>query len=289
MYLTSKDYTFDPKDPRTVGVGGRLVDKGKASPRMVSVGLQAARAKARGSNLETLKERAGKLLRTRSRPWPLVAPLFQVPPLLASPLIASTRMRSSSSVPTMLSRTSSGIHVLLLTLTSMQCRPAQEATNGPTAPVDAATAAPVVMVGPLERSEVQQRLPEWTSDAELDDEAVRGLASVTPGAEVTVIFGTWCSDSRRDVPRLWRAFDAAGALPFSVKFFGLDRAKTAPGFDKSGNDLQYVPTIVVKREGREVGRIVESTREPIERELWMLLQGKKNGLITARTDLGPSS
>ena len=159
----------------------------------------------------------------------------------------------------------------------------------PTAPVDAATAAPVVMVGPLERSEVQQRLPEWTSDAELDVEAVRGLASVTPGAEVTVIFGTWCSDSRRDVPRLWRAFDAAGALPFSVKFFGLDRAKTAPGFDKSGNDLQYVPTIVVKREGREVGRIVESTREPIERELWMLLQGKKNGLITARTDLGPSS
>lgn len=43
-----------------------MVDKGKPLPRMVGTGLQAARAKARGGNLATLKERAGKLLRKKS-------------------------------------------------------------------------------------------------------------------------------------------------------------------------------------------------------------------------------
>lgn len=175
----------------------------------------------------------------------------------------------------------------LLALTNIQCRPAMDDTNTPIAPAPAP--APVVLVGPLQRSDIQQRLPTWTSDAELDVEAVQGLATVAPGAEVTVFFGTWCGDSRREVPRLWRTFDAVGELPFSVALFGLDTTKTAPGFDRSANDLQYVPTIVVKRDGREVGRIVESTHGPIERALWLLLQGKKTGLITARTDLGPSS
>ncbi|MFY0532158.1 TlpA family protein disulfide reductase [Nannocystis pusilla] len=75
---------------------------------------------------------------------------------------------------------------------------------------------------------------------------------------MTVIFGTWCGDSRREVPRLWRALDAAGPdLPFTLKYVGVDRQKTAPGFDKEGLDLRYVPTVIVVRDGREVGRIVE--------------------------------
>lgn len=41
-----------------------MIDKGKA--RMVGTSLQSARAKARGGNLATLKERAGKLLRKKS-------------------------------------------------------------------------------------------------------------------------------------------------------------------------------------------------------------------------------
>ncbi|PCC72692.1 hypothetical protein SAMN02745121_01808 [Nannocystis exedens] len=43
-----------------------MIDKGKPLPRMVGTGLQAARGKAKGGNLATLKERAGKLLRKKS-------------------------------------------------------------------------------------------------------------------------------------------------------------------------------------------------------------------------------
>lgn len=170
-----------------------------------------------------------------------------------------------------------------LALAAVTCGPA------PSKPETAAPAtedqAPVIMIGPLQRSDVEAKLPQWKSDAALDPEAVKGLSTVPPGAEVTIVFGTWCGDSHREVPRLWRAFDAAGELPFTVTHIGLDDDKTAPGFDKAGTDLRYVPTIIIKRDGAEVGRIVESTTAPIERELWQLLQGTKSGLVTARTDL----
>ncbi|MCY1005465.1 thioredoxin family protein [Nannocystis pusilla] len=171
-------------------------------------------------------------------------------------------------------------------LAASACRSGE--TTPPTSPSQ--DQAPPVLVGPLERAQVEREVPGWISDAEIDREAAAKLASVPPGAEVTVIFGTWCGDSRREVPRLWRALDAAGPdLPFALKYVGLDRQKTAPGFDKEGLDLRYVPTVIVVRDGREVGRIVESAPNGIERELLALLDGSKSGLVTGRTDLGPSS
>lgn len=144
-----------------------------------------------------------------------------------------------------------------------------------------------VMVGPLQPAEVEQRIPSWKNDDELDAGAVRGLQSVPPGAEVTVYLGTWCPDSREQVPRLWRAVAAAGAVPFTISYLGVDESKSAPGLDRAAVDLRYTPTVVVKRGGQEVGRIVEKTRDPIERELWLLLDGQKTGVVTTRTDLGP--
>jgi hypothetical protein len=43
-----------------------MIDKGKPLPRMIGTSLQAARGKAKGGNLATLKERAGKLLRKKA-------------------------------------------------------------------------------------------------------------------------------------------------------------------------------------------------------------------------------
>ncbi|MDC0669776.1 TlpA family protein disulfide reductase [Nannocystis radixulma] len=171
-------------------------------------------------------------------------------------------------------------------LAATACRSGQ--TNS--SPPSSQDQEPPILVGDLERADVERQVPGWISDAEIDGDAAAKLKSVPPGAEVTVIFGTWCGDSRREVPRLWRALDAAGSpLPFALKLVGVDRQKTAPGLDKAAIDLKYVPTVIVVRDGREVGRIVESAPAGIEAELLALLDGSKTGLITGRTDLGPSS
>jgi hypothetical protein len=167
------------------------------------------------------------------------------------------------------------------------------ATVNPTAP--AAPREPAraqeegVIVGETTREQIEEALPEW-AQAEAastpDPEACRALAAVEPGAEVTVFLGTWCGDSRREVPRLWKALDLAGpAVPFEIRYVGVDRKKQEPVGEVNGNGIRYVPTFIVHRNGREVGRIVEHSPGGVEKDLLALLTGQAQGLITTRTDL----
>jgi hypothetical protein len=118
------------------------------------------------------------------------------------------------------------------------------------------------------------------------------LAAVPLGAEVTIFLGTWCGDSRREVPRFWKAVDIAGSggtdLPFAIHYIGVDRKKKEPSAPVTNNNILFVPTFIVSREGREVGRVVEQSPNGIEKDLLALLTGKAQGLITTRTDLQSS-
>ena len=119
-----------------------------------------------------------------------------------------------------------------------------------------------------------------------DKAAVAALAAVPPGAEVTIYMGSWCGDSRREVSRLWRALDeAGGSIPCTIHYIGVDRDKKEPAALVEGSGLRYVPTLIVRRDGREVGRIVESSPHGVEQDLLALLSGSAHGLLTSRTDL----
>jgi thiol-disulfide isomerase/thioredoxin len=155
-------------------------------------------------------------------------------------------------------------------------------------PVSPAEEAPV-LVGLVTRDQIEAAEPSWSEvlvESSPDAEASRALASVEPGAEVTVFFGTWCGDSRREVPRFWRALDETGsAVPFRILYVGVDREKKQPAELIVGSDVHYVPTFIVSRGGHEVGRIVESAPQGVERDLLALLKGEEKGLVTNREDL----
>ena len=100
-----------------------------------------------------------------------------------------------------------------------------------------------------------------------------------------MFLGTWCSDSRREVPRLWKALDeTGGAVPFEVHYIGVDREKKEPAA-VAENSVLFLPTFIVRRGGREVGRIVETSPNGIERDLLALLTGKAQGVLATREDL----
>ena len=151
------------------------------------------------------------------------------------------------------------------------------------------------LLGPVTQERVLAAVPDWAdamaeAAAELDDvddEAVERLREVAPGAGVTVYFGTWCSDSRREVSRLWAVLDRLGVdetahgLPFDVRYIGVDRAKKQPVGLISTLDLRYVPTIIVRRGLTEVGRIVEKPLISLEVDLAGLLSGEMSGILTS--------
>jgi hypothetical protein len=176
---------------------------------------------------------------------------------------------------------------------------AAPAPAGAAAPASAGGAAadPKVLLGPITRQQVEAAAPEWVQagvEAQPDLAAARALAAVAPGAEVTVLLGTWCSDSRREISRLWRAFDDIGAapgggagsgLPFALTYVGIDEAKREPAAAVAASGLRYVPTLIVRRNGHEVGRIVERSPHGVEVDLLALLEGRASGLLTASPNL----
>jgi len=146
-----------------------------------------------------------------------------------------------------------------------------------------------VVIGPTTREQIESAVPEWVQaevESKPDAETARTLATVEPGAEVTVFLGTWCGDSRREVPRLWKALaEAGGDVPFEVHYVGVDRAKKEPAAALAAEDVRYLPTFIVHRDGRETGRIVETSPHGIERDLADLLKGKARGVLATREDL----
>jgi hypothetical protein len=145
------------------------------------------------------------------------------------------------------------------------------------------------LVGPVTRDKVEEAVAEWVQaevESHPDAEAAQALASVEPGAEVTVLLGTWCSDSRREVSRFWKALDeTGGAVPFEVHYIAVDEDKKEPAAAVAENGVHYLPTFVVRRGGHEVGRIVETSPNGIEKDLLALLTGKAQGLLATREDL----
>ena len=142
----------------------------------------------------------------------------------------------------------------------------------------------VPIAGETTPEEVMEKFPRWKKareEATADEQVGAKLGEVDEGAKVMMLFGTWCKDCHRELPRLWAALSHAGDdLPFEVTYIGLDEQFQAGQFDLTPYAVERIPTIIVERDDEEVGRIVEKTEDPVERELLALLTGEKEGLVS---------
>ena len=98
--------------------------------------------------------------------------------------------------------------------------------------------------------------------------------------EVLCFLGTWCSDSRREVPRMIRILQAAKLPPEKLRMVGLDRAKRSPDALEARYAIERVPTFIFLRDGKEIGRIVESPLGSLEKDMLGIIDpdaGKGDG------------
>jgi hypothetical protein len=131
----------------------------------------------------------------------------------------------------------------------------------------------VHVVGTLPLEQLGERLPEWERAVRAhrpSAEVVESL-STAPPARIEVLFATWCSDSYDHVPPLLSALRAAANPGLKVELIGLDRDKLEPEGRGLLRNVRRVPTVVVLRDGRELGRIVETPATTMERDVAQLL------------------
>lgn len=73
-----------------------------------------------------------------------------------------------------------------------------------------------------------------------------------------VVFGgTWCDDSRFILPKFFMLQEKAGIAEDRISLFGVDRKKETIGNLASALNITNVPTIIVMKNGKEVGRVIE--------------------------------
>lgn len=115
---------------------------------------------------------------------------------------------------------------------------------------------------------------EWRHEYdayEPDRGSIAAIAAFPGRAVVDVSFGAWCSDSVREVPRFLKIVDTARNPRLKVRYVAVDRSKRKPARHARRVGLERVPTFVVRVDGGEIGRIVETPRATLERDLADLL------------------
>lgn len=110
----------------------------------------------------------------------------------------------------------------------------------------------------------------------VDTAAVAALAPQLKDKTIEVFLGSWCGDSRREVPRLIKILQAAHFDTAHLRLVFVDYApgtyKQSPAHEEAGKFIVRVPTIIVYGK-KEIGRMVESPVQSLEKDLLNITTG----------------
>lgn len=87
--------------------------------------------------------------------------------------------------------------------------------------------------------------------------AVTSLKEKGNQIQIIAFGGTWCEDTRSIFPKFFSILDAAGFSDKRLTLLGVDRNKKTLGNLSEALNVEYVPTFIVMKDGKEVGRVVE--------------------------------
>ncbi|MFQ3197696.1 MAG: thioredoxin 1 [Paraglaciecola sp.] len=94
------------------------------------------------------------------------------------------------------------------------------------------------------------------------------------GKTLVVLFGTWCHDSEREVPRLLKTLALADVNLSALQLLAVNPSKQLPGAAQRAYDLRYTPTFILFEGDRELGRIIERPAVTLAQDLAALVPGR---------------
>lgn len=108
----------------------------------------------------------------------------------------------------------------------------------------------------------------------LDKETIEKIKPLLENTSITVFMGTWCEDSQRDIPHLYKILDSIDYDESQLTLYTVSEDKTTPQEYEKGKNITNVPTIIFYKDGEELGRIVEYPIETLEKDILAIVSGK---------------
>ncbi|RZK79770.1 MAG: thioredoxin [Pedobacter sp.] len=103
------------------------------------------------------------------------------------------------------------------------------------------------------------------------------LDSVKPlvaGKKITIVLGTWCGDSKFQVPHFFKIVDQLGIPEKDITIISVDGTKKAENGLLDNLKIERVPTMIFYEKDKELGRIIESPIESLEKDMHKILAKK---------------
>lgn len=108
-----------------------------------------------------------------------------------------------------------------------------------------------------------------------DQNALQALRLNKDSINIITFGGTWCGDTKNILPKFFALTDAAGFSQDRITHIGVDRSKKTIHHLAEAFNVINVPTIIVMKNGKEIGRVVEYGKYGVfDKELGEII-GKK--------------
>ena len=107
--------------------------------------------------------------------------------------------------------------------------------------------------------------------------ALQLLRANKDSVNIVAFGGTWCGDTKYILPKFFVLADAAGLSPDRITLIGVDRSKKTIQHLSEAFGITNVPTLIVMKNGKEVGRVVEYGHTGLfDKDLAEILGKKQN-------------
>jgi thiol-disulfide isomerase/thioredoxin len=114
-------------------------------------------------------------------------------------------------------------------------------------------------------------------DYPVNQNAIDSLSEIgKDGLSIKIVMGTWCPDSRREVPRFMKVLDAWKFPAGYLTFIGVDNGKLSPIGGYEALEIHRVPTFIIYKNNIEAGRIIENPETSLEQDMVKILRGMNN-------------
>jgi hypothetical protein len=108
-----------------------------------------------------------------------------------------------------------------------------------------------------------------------DQKALQAFRSQKDSINIIAFGGTWCGDTKNVLPKFFMLADASGLSPDRITLLGVDRSKKTIQHLTEIFNVTHVPTIIVMKNGKELGRVVEYGKYGMfDKELGEIVGGK---------------